>query len=485
MSESDNHRREAGGRRANTNRFGSVVFVMLVLGLFVQASLLGGNRPPVWYGFSVFAGLLLLVVLLKGMRQGLQIPVPQDRWIRRAIVCLGIVATYAFVQVIDLGGLAPHNDLRQSAATLLEMPVRETISWTPDISLSLVLRALGYGLTAFLAYLLFSMWCDRRLILLVLLAGFTIYLGMALAFCLAGFEYLLWIPKWAYERYATGTFVNKNNFGFFCGIGFLVGQAAYFESKWRPDRGERSSNRRAGALRYGGIACCVLASVDLLLSGSKGAMVALAFAIALMMLAAIRSGRVRLASGVMFLLLLLLVAVPALATSYASLFPSRTVVFGESALRWEFWRITFKMIAANPLWGYGYGSFADVFQLFQPPEIFLMVGQAHSSYLETLSDFGIVFGSIGLVGLLIVMGRFVQVAVVRGEHNILVLLVAGVTVLSASHSLVDFSLQIPGLNQMILVLVGLGVAQLDQRARRRRVTISKGVEAVTPQSTGV
>jgi O-antigen ligase len=137
------------------------------------------------------------------------------------------------------------------------------------------------------------------------------------------------------------------------------------------------------------------------------------------------------------------------------------------------WRSTLRMLADRPWFGTGQGTFAWAFPAYRSSEG-SMTGtwdRAHNTLLEIAADMG------APIAVLVALAWFAAFAVlihgVRNRRRNLIFPAAALSVatLGVLHSLVDFSLQIPGYSIVAFAVVGAGVAQsfaADVRPRGQR-----------------
>jgi O-antigen ligase len=122
-------------------------------------------------------------------------------------------------------------------------------------------------------------------------------------------------------------------------------------------------------------------------------------------------------------------------------------------------------ISENPWLGFGYGTFADSFRLYDRIEAPVHFDRAHNTWLENLFELGIpqaamLFAAIGGLAMTCMRG-------VRRRHRdwAYPALGAAASVLAGVHALFDFSLQIPAIAILYACILGIGCAQ----ARSSRV----------------
>jgi O-antigen ligase len=116
-------------------------------------------------------------------------------------------------------------------------------------------------------------------------------------------------------------------------------------------------------------------------------------------------------------------------------------------------------IADNPLLGFGYGTFADSFRLYDRVESPFHYDRAHNTWLENLFELGIpaafaLFLAIGGLAITCLRG-------VRRRHRDWAYPALGVaaSVLVGVHAMFDFSLQIPAVAILYACIMGMACAQ--------------------------
>ena len=85
--------------------------------------------------------------------------------------------------------------------------------------------------------------------------------------------------------------------------------------------------------------------------------------------------------------------------------------------------------------------------------------RAHSTPLELASDLGLPLAGLIVVAWLIVLGVLIRGVRIRRRDLIVPVGALAVAVLGLAHSVIDFSLQIPGYAIIVFALVGAGLAQ--------------------------
>ena len=129
--------------------------------------------------------------------------------------------------------------------------------------------------------------------------------------------------------------------------------------------------------------------------------------------------------------------------------------------RLSLYRATLRMILDHPWFGTGLGTFALAFPAYRSDDISMygIYDRAHSTLLELAAEAGLPLAGIVVIGWMIAFGALAHGVRSRRRERIIPAAALSVGLLAALHSLVDFSLQIPGFAIVVFGLLGVGVAQ--------------------------
>jgi O-antigen ligase len=131
---------------------------------------------------------------------------------------------------------------------------------------------------------------------------------------------------------------------------------------------------------------------------------------------------------------------------------------------------TLKIIADNPWFGTGLGTFANIFPVYRSGDISIrqLWDAAHSTPLELASEVGIPLAII--VAAAWVTALVVLVRGLAGPRRALELPLSAlaVSLIGLLHSSIDFSLQIAGYSIVCFSVLGLGLSQAILSKRRQR-----------------
>lgn len=459
-------------RRTRHETYNDLIFIGLLLCLAWVPFLLGSNRLLAWgLNAGLFGGLLILFeagMLATGTHHAIA---PRRLW--WAFLLWAVVIGWI---VFQLSGWAPQswqNPFWQLSADILNRvpgaePATGSISVTPDSGV----RGLVLLLTSSIAFYLALQLCrDGRRADLFLPALAVIAVAYAV-FGLAQFalspETLLWFERQAYVGQVTSTFVNKNSYATYAGIGLVATVGLLIDVY-----------RRAGPRRDMPVGMRAAAFAEVTLKRALAILAGVGVIGIALVLTISRAGFLASMAGLVALILLVLtaarrrwlivvVAVPVLGVLFAAM-----VLFGDdlggrfelqsaSDPRWAVLQRTLEAVRDAPLAGFGYGSFDRMFAVYRGAEAFSPWhhwDKAHNTYVELLFDLGIPAAA----ALFLLVGALLTVmlanALRRQAPHMLsfVALAASVTVLS--HAAFDFSLQIQAVAITWWALVGAGLAQ--------------------------
>jgi O-antigen ligase len=128
------------------------------------------------------------------------------------------------------------------------------------------------------------------------------------------------------------------------------------------------------------------------------------------------------------------------------------------------------MIADNPWLGTGQGTFAAAFPAYRSSEASMwgVWDIAHNTLLEIAADMGIPIAALVALAWIAIFATLIYGVRHRNRDVIIPTSALAVAMLAVLHSLIDFSLQIPGYGIVALALIGAGLAQsFPSRSRRR------------------
>jgi O-antigen ligase len=314
------------------------------------------------------------------------------------------------------------------------------------------------ALTAFLALLYRYAATEQRLRLLV-----YVVIGIATASAVfgtlrlttqhqTGFLLPLLKPAQGFAQ-----FINKNHFAYLMemAFGLIVGLVI----------AERSKQN----LLY--LAFLSPLWIALVLSNSRGGILAMLAQVVIAMLLLIRWASLRIALAAVLVAGViagtLWVGGDRLASNFGT--PGNEAVATltttrENASRNEIWRATLKLFAAHPLLGAGLGAYWIGITAYHDASGVLVPQEAHNDYLELLASGGVIGLAIGVWFAVTVIrlakkNLWSSTGFVRALRLGAILGIAGVAV----HSLFDFGLHLLGNAVVFLTLIMMATAQIESR----------------------
>jgi O-antigen ligase len=385
-----------------------------------------------------------------------------------------VVAAYAVVLHEQLAAqpwfaLATPHPLWAETSALLGVPLAPSVS----IARNQPFYALGAPLAAMLSLLCgLVLGADRgraRELLYVIAWSGAVYAAYGILAHLFDPGSILWREKEAYLSVLTATFINRNAAAVYFGSCAVVWLLILCERiRDRLPRGPiawrklpswlLSDTKRDVLLAFSMLFLCLAA---MFMTGSRAGVVlslmglVLAFTLYFRRDLPARSGIVAaLAAGGAVALILLQI----MGAGVSGRFDIQGLA-DEGRL--ATWRATLRMIADHPWFGTGQGTFVWSYPAYRSPDISMwgVWDRAHDTLLEIAADLGLPLAGLVVVAWMVALG--VLVHGVRNRRRDLGVPIAALSVaaIAVLHSLVDFSLQIPGYAIVAFALVGTGLAQ--------------------------
>jgi O-antigen ligase len=431
---------------------------------------LGGDRPFAWGVNGVWFPSLALCYELSLLVRGRRHPFA----LRRILAPVGLFVLVALWIGLQISSLAPPSiahPIWAMASDALGIDVIGAVSVNPQASALALMRLLTDASLLWLMIQLCRVPQRAMLTIQTIVAIVAVYsaYGLLLSAFYAGGIPFFDAPDLG--RFVRATFVNRNNFATYAGVG-LVGAAALVLRMYRrevPDLQGVRSYRLARLIEATGrrgfmvLGASLLILVALLGTVSRGAI--LATGVGLFALFALTFSRQR-KRGVEQIETILFVSVAMIGGFL--LFGDRIVGrISETGLadasRLAVYQIVVRSLFDAPYLGFGYGTFADVFPMYRDQSIssYGAWDMAHNSYLEILQGLGLVFGAALIASVALLAWKCLRAAVSRRRDATAPIVAASVTLLVALHAMVDFSLQIEAVTLTFMALLGAGVAQSE------------------------
>ncbi len=349
---------------------------------------------------------------------------------------------YAFVQIIPFGKIGELGGVENVPRTISLEPFATQLAAVHFLALAIFFSVL-LVLTDSAARL-------RKLVLLITIFGF-IYSFYAILQAILSPAKIYGIYE---SRYGSpfGSFVNRHNFAAYIEMTLSLPLGLLFVGAIGKDK----------RLLY--LTAIGLMGVALLLSGSRGGLVAFLAEVIFLIILTTKSknyGQIGLKIGLAGLLLAGVIVGAILVGGETSLtrFAETAASDNFTTNRSHIWSVTLDVIKHNLPLGAGFGAFGTAYPQFDSFNGFQRVEQAHNDYLQVLADAGIVGFIIG--GLFLFWLFKTGLASVKTSNTyrrgIAVGALAGCFAILV-HSLFDFVLHITAISLLFLTLLALVVS---------------------------
>ena len=436
---------------------------------------------PIWYGgvgtwtwalIAIAAGLLALGLIVDSALSGRPPSVPLAWLPVPCILMLGVIL-WTTLQPLSIMPQSWHHPIWILAREALGSDLPGAITLNTEQTWLALLRTLAVIVVFWLALQL-----GRQ-------PRFAIYFLGTIAFCVSAlsiygladlmfdWRMVLFTPKDPYVvakfgNYVSATFINRNHYAAFAGIGLIVVTALFMREASRVlDQPRRARSRLLAAvfsrLLTHGLPLAVLALpivLGLVLSGSRaGLATTLAGMMIVVLLHAVRASN---KLGSIICAVVVLITVLLLVDAFGDTAARRLDSSGNAfATRLAAYQTTLKAALSNPWLGFGNGTFMDFFPLFRDGSVGYggIWNAAHNSYLETMATLGFPAAAAGLIALLAIVVRCLCGAIQRRGSTLAPIVAVAVSVQLALHSAVDFPLQTGAIAVLFAVVLGAGMAQ--------------------------
>ena len=397
---------------------------------------------------------------------GLQDPGFGLRSVWPLALLFGAAVLWIILQAQSLTPATWHHPLWASAAQALDTPVADAISLNPYETVSGLMRLLAYGGIFWISL----QYCRRsqraRQVLLAVVYAGAVYALYGLLVYLSGWETILIFRKPAYFGDVTSTFVNRNSYATYAGLGFVCCTGLLLVLFTQAIEGGFAGARRIGRI------------VELVIGRGWPLMLAWIVLLLAMVLSHSRAGFI---STLLGLVVLLVVAGLTRAIN-------RRLAFGFGALciAGLVWAVgiggdmllarlmqtslaveerplvydrTLAAIGDSGWFGTGFGTFEEAFRFYRTEEISGYFNMAHNTYLENVLELGLP-AAAALFGVFVVFLVLCATGIRQRRRDAVYPCVGfAATILVAIHATVDFGLQIPAITATYMLIMGAACAQ--------------------------
>ncbi len=447
-----------------------LLFLFLMLLVVVSPLPLGSNREWSWSLCAFISGALVLVWALVHIDPRREI----NTRLSPLIPLLFLLAcAWVLVQISTRSPVGWQHPLWGMTADVLGLEAAGRITFSAEDSWIALMRLLSYALVFFLAL---QFGRDRQRAQAMF--GWLAIAGLAYAMFGLVVYWSAYYPEWLFggkvlPHDVRSTFINRNHFATWQGLTMLCAMAWFYHRMAKPvvrpyavpqDREARAEEFIMRAWKP--LTALLLMVTALVLTHSRaGFASALAGTFALFLLLDKRAPSKSIRTRAVVIAALAVSGIAFYLTSEALLDRiNRTDITTEE--RMAVYVNINRAVGDNPGLGFGYGTFANGFRLYDPLEIRGHYDRAHNTWLENAFELGVpaalaLFGALAGLALTCLKG-------VGRRRRDWVFPATGVaaSVLVGLHALLDFSLQIPAVAILYACIMGVACAQSYSSIRR-------------------
>jgi hypothetical protein len=443
----------------------SPVFIFSLVLLAVSPAALGSSYPWGYYPLSAGVGFLLVGWAWRVLT-GKETSSVSLRSVMVAAVPFFVVAVWAFVQSSSLVPRSLAHPFWQEVGNVLGTDPDNAISVDPFKTREALMRFLAYG-GVFWLFLQYGR--DRRMATEVLsvLAGIgLLYALYGLLITGLGLDVALWFKKVYAPESLSSTFLNRNSYALYAILTCLAAIARLHMIGIQAGFASRDSRARLlmvlmPLLRQGCVYIITIpvVIVAVLLTHSRSGAILLVLGIAAYSVALTLSGKTRLRWALLWFCIAGLVIVTAYGLGDTMLSWRFQVAPEEWEMRAAIYAQTLEAIAETGWLGTGYGTFADVFQMYRPLSMTTQPLQAHNTYLENTLELGLPIGLLQLAMILALAAVVFRGLLRRRQDTPFLALGLAATVVVGTQALVDFGIQTPSIAATYAALLGIAYGQ--------------------------
>lgn len=389
-----------------------------------------------------------------------------------------LVLLWGFIQCLSFSSQAWSHPIWGMTKMAIHAPSRGTISINPWASEAELVKLSSYVCASILAFRMARSSLNAHLLvdaIIVIGAAYCLY-AFGLELCGMQQTALFYAVPWK-SPLMSGPFMLHNSFATYSGLIVLCAVAKLFDLKITSAKRPQNWHSKINALirlplskSALPLACCIFAFSCVVISASRGGFGAtICGLIVAIVFQLIRKPKNNAQSWAGLLGIFSICCVLVLVVINGQILDGRLseLLAGDvaSRTRLDLWAAALRMIQASPYLGLGLGSFGDAYPLYAAKVFPFVIDKAHNDYLELAAGLGIPAAIIWWLSIAWVFFNCCVGCLCRNRDHIFPLLAIGGTVLVASHSIVDFSLQIPAVALLYATLLGIGAAQ-SQSSRR-------------------
>ncbi len=426
-----------------------------------------GSATVFWQSVLAAVSLILAAVTVVTQGRALTWPPAGQRAIGWAAGLFGLALIWAVFQGL-MPGFGAHPAWSQ-VEDILGGPVANTISLDPFASIADAVSLAGIGAVFLVSVIVAGSPRHARVLINAIALVVAVYAVYGIVVYVSGNSSVAWAEKRHYLESLTSTFVNRNSFGVFAGLGALCAVAIFANSISTVTGSDLSSKDRFRLLIEGmasrmwiwvvAALACVMA---LLLTGSRAATAATALSLLFFIVIYLSARRANARTTALIILGGFIGALVLLNLSGEFLLFRLDDKFSDGlGGRADIYANALATLRDHLWLGAGYGAFGDAYAIYGSGDgtFSKRVEFAHNVYIEMAIELGLpmaiaFFASVGLAVFVCIRG-----IITRRRDRIYPILAIAATILVGVQGVVDFGIQTPAIATLYAALLGIGVAQ--------------------------
>lgn len=441
--------------------------------------------------------LAIPVFGLAAIVAGLKAPLPHHRRAYGAALAIAVaIAVWTCLQAWQWQGNPLANPAWKAAVEALGT-IPGAISIAPADTIEALLPVLMPFAVFLSAVILFPSDKDAMALLrLMAISGAAIGLYGIIQFEFFP-QYLLMREKEYYIRDLTAVLVNRNSIATYLGAAMILNAGLFYDaliSEKTSRRGRTPSSLQIGQMRISNRAlfygvCVTLTLTALLLTHSRAGFASTFIALTCLTVFFVFDGFARVGRGRRYgparsntslKIVVLAVAVAIVMLLFISLGGQvlrRADLQGLDDLRFCVYPSMIDLLKDNWILGTGLGNFKEAYMRYQDPScghLNLVWDRAHSFYIEGWIDMGVAFVVLGGATLVVLIAVFVTGLRKRRSLRWAAATGSAVLLLYLIHSIVDFSIQIPGVAvSFALIMAACVLLSLNRGAEKETASAAQ------------
>lgn len=441
----------------------TVIFYALLLLIVLSPIPFGSNRNWSWSLCALITSILTLAWLVNTFwnQRNVSLSLPALIYVLFLAPCLWVILQISTFMPDEVA-----HPLWPMTAEVLNMSIQPIISLTPDNSITALMRLISYSLVFFLAFQFCRNSHRAQSMLKWLAIAGALYALYGLIVYWGKINVFFWTEPAVNFGSLSSTFIGRNTYAAYAGLGLVCLMAlSLSKSTQQPGPYYKSPLGRQQRIEtyiyssWKPLLGLMLMTTALISTQSRGGSTSGAIAVFTLLLIYVTKKRLKtktlLASfgGICLIILL------AYSISSEPLLKRMELVESGGSERITVFKITIDAIQDNPLTGFGYGAFDQAFKMYRNEDVQYIYDKAHNSYLENSFELGVPAAASLFLAMLSLMLLTLRGVIRRRRDWLYPATGLATTALVASHSLVDFSLQIPAVAITYGAIMGMAVAQ--------------------------